>query len=124
MITFLRSIFNWKLLVVLLGAAIIGGVIWYGLSLQEQLAQVETEYQNVMTELVQTEEQAAVDLAGYQSDIQAYESSIKSIRDSLVDAQVARTRLEDTLDEAGENDETLQECFSKELPASVLDSLY
>lgn len=121
---FIKSIFSWKMLAVIVVGAVVSATIYYGLSLQKQVAEMESKYESVKQELVKTEEQAATDLAGYQQDVQAYESSINSIRASLVDAQVTRTRLEETLDEAETNDTSLQECFGKELPASVLDSLY
>ncbi len=124
MITFLRSIFSWQMLAVIVGGALIAGTVWYGLQLQERLATAEQEYKQLEEELILTEEQAATNLAGYQTDIQAYESSISSIRNSLQKAQVSRTRLEQTLDEAEANDTSLQECLSTPLPSSVLDSLY
>jgi septal ring factor EnvC (AmiA/AmiB activator) len=124
MITFLRSIFSWQMLAVLVGGALIATTVWYGLQLQDRLATAEQEYLQIKKELVETEEQAATNLAGYQTDIQAYESSIRSIRRSLQKAQVSRTRLEQTLDEAEANDTSLQECLSTPLPSSVLDSLY
>lgn len=124
MITFLRSIFSWQMLAVIVGGVLIANTVWYGLQLQDRLATAEQEYKQLEKELVLTEEQAATDLAGYQTDIQAYESSISSIRESLQKAQVSRTRLEQTLDEAEANDTSLQECLSTPLPSSVLDSLY
>lgn len=124
MITFLRSIFSWQMLAVLVGGVLIATTVWYGLQLQDRLATAEQEYLQIKKELVETEEQAATNLAGYQTDIQAYESSISSIRESLQKAQVSRTRLEQTLDEAEANDTSLQECLSTPLPSSVLDSLY
>lgn len=124
MITFLRSIFSWQMLAVLVGGVLIATTAWYGLQLQDRLATAEQEYLQIKKELVETEEQAATNLAGYQTDIQAYESSISSIRESLQKAQVSRTRLEQTLDEAEANDTSLQECLSTPLPRSVLDSLY
>lgn len=124
MITFLRSIFSWQMLAVLVGGVLIATTVWYGLQLQNRLATAEQEYLQIKKELVETEEQAATNLAGYQTDIQAYESSISSIRESLQNAQVSRTRLEQTLDEAEVNDTSLQECLSTPLPSSVLDSLY
>lgn len=124
MMTFLRSIFSWQMLAVLVGGALIATIVWYGLQLQDRLVTAEQEYLQIKKELVETEEQAATNLAGYQTDIQAYESSISSIRESLQKAQVSRTRLEQTLDEAEANDTSLQECLSTPLPSSVLDSLY
>lgn len=124
MMTFLRGIFSWQMLAVLVGGVLIAGTVWHGLQLQDRLATAEQEYLQIKKELVLTEEQAATDLAGYQTDIQAYESSISSIRESLQKAQVSRTRLEQTLDEAEANDTSLQECLSTPLPSSVLDSLY
>lgn len=123
-LSLISKVFNWKVVAVLVTAALIGSASLYTLSLNGELRELENDLRASRIELQTIHQKHKLEIAGYQAEMQAYDDSLETFRFSLKQAQEESRKLDAQLTLAGEQDATLQECLQKRIPSSVLDSLY